>query len=225
METREIVLPGELIAQKEGKKVGRGAYFEKDNVYSKVLGIPVVNENQISVIPLSGVYLPSVGDKVIGIISETEISGWLVDINSPYVAFLSLSEAVREFVDTFKTDISRYFDINDVILCKIARVSKNKNVALSMNTIDSRKLYGGTIIRVTPSKVPRIIGKGGSMINTIKNKTGCQILVGQNGLVWIKGEKKAKVIEAILMIEKESHTIGLTEKIEKMLGEQSDQNQ
>jgi exosome complex RNA-binding protein Rrp4 len=57
------------------------------------------------------------------------------------------------------------------------------------------------------------------MVTLIKSKTGCDIYTGQNGLVWIRGENKAKAIEAILTIEKESHTVGLTEKIEKMLGE------
>lgn len=219
MEVREIVLPGELIGKKEGRKVGKGAYFEGEKVFAKVLGIPHVTENQISVIPLSGVYLPKVGDRVIGIILETQISGWFVDINSPYVAFLPLADAVNEFVDTLKTDISKFYDVNDLIFCKIAKVTKNKSVRVTMKAIGSRKLYGGTIVRITPSKVPRIIGKGGSMINLIKDKTKCQIFIGQNGIVWIKGPNKAKVIEALLTIEKESHIIGLTEKIEKMLSE------
>jgi len=219
VEARKIVLPGELVAEKEGKKVGKGVYFEGEKVFAKVLGIPFVSENQISVIPLSGVYLPNVGDNVIGIISEVEASGWLVDINSPYVAFLPLAEAVDKFVDTFKTDISRYFDTNDIIFCKISKVTKDKTIRVSMKTLGARKLYGGTIVKITPSKVPRMIGRGGSMINLIKNKTGCQIYVGQNGIVWIRGDNKDKVIETILTIEKESHIVGLTEKIEKMLGE------
>jgi exosome complex component RRP4 len=80
-------------------------------------------------------------------------------------------------------------------------------------------LLGGIIIKVTPQKIPRIIGKEGSMIKLIKQKTACDIITGQNGVVWLRGENKAKAIEAILTIEKESHTIGLTEKIEKLLGE------
>lgn len=218
MEVRDIVLPGELVAEKEGKRVGKGAYFEGEKVYAKVLGIPLVTEDQISVIPLSGVYLPSVGDNVVGIISETQISGWIVDINSPYSAFLPLAEAVSEFVDTVRTDISRYYDADDVAFCTVSKVTKTKDVRLSMRSPDSKKLYGGTIVKIMPTKIPRIIGKAGSMINLIKTKTGCQVYVGQNGIIWIKGTDKDKAIEAVLTIEKESHMIGLTEKIEKMLG-------
>lgn len=218
MEVREIVLPGELIAEKKGRKVGKGAYFEKEKVFSKVLGIPRINENVISVIPLSGVYIPSTGDRVIGTISDV-VSGWFVDINSPYNAFLPLGEAVSEFVDIMKTDISRFFDLGDIIYCRVSKVTKDKRVQVSMRGIGSKKLFGGTIIKITPSKIPRIIGRGGSMIKLLKSKTGCDIIAGQNGIIWIRGLNKAKAIEAVLTIEKESHIIGLTEKIEKMLSE------
>jgi len=216
---RKIVLPGEFLEEKKGRKVGRGVYFEGEKVFAKVLGIPRISENEISVIPLAGVYLPSIGDRVIGVIAQVEISGWFVDINSPYMAFLPLGEGVDEFIDTTRADLSRFYDINDIIYCRISNVTKNKTVQVSMHDLAARKLHGGIIIKVTPVKIPRIIGKGGSMINLIKNRTGCEIIAGQNGIIWIRGERKDKAIEAILTIERESHIIGLTEKIEKMLGE------
>ncbi|MEM5772965.1 MAG: exosome complex RNA-binding protein Rrp4 [Candidatus Aenigmatarchaeota archaeon] len=217
-EKREIVLPGEFLCEKAGRKVGSGAYFEGEKVFAKVLGIPKIDENEVSVIPLAGVYIPRVGDRVVGKILSVEISGWMVDINSPYVAFLPLAEGVREFVDIYKTDISRYFDVDDVVFCTVSKVTKDKIVQVSMKNIGSRKLHGGVIIRINPNKVPRIIGRGGSMINLIKRKTGCEIYPGRNGYIWIRGENKSKAIEALLTIEKESHIIGLTEKIDKMLG-------
>jgi exosome complex component RRP4 len=216
-EKREIVLPGEFLCEKAGRKVGLGAYFEGEKVFAKVIGIPNIKENEVSVIPLAGAYIPKVGDRIIGKILSVEISGWMVDINSPYVAFLPLAEGVSEFVDISKTDISRYFDVDDIIFCTVSKVTKDKTIQVSMKSIGSRKLYGGVLIKVNPNKVPRIIGKSGSMINMIKKKTGCEIYTGRNGYIWIKGENKSKAIEAILTVEKESHVIGLTEKIEKML--------
>jgi exosome complex component RRP4 len=116
-------------------------------------------------------------------------------------------------------DLTKFFDVGDVIYCKISKVTKGMTIRVSMRSIGARKLYGGSIIKVKPTKVPRIIGKGGSMINMIKNATGCSIYVGKNGVIWIRGENKNKVIEAILTIERESHTVGLTDNIEKMLSE------
>jgi exosome complex component RRP4 len=215
----QIVLPGEFLDEKKGRKVGRGAFFEGEKVFAKFLGIPRINEYEVNVLPLSGIYLPNIGDKIVGIISSTEVSGWFVDLNSPYEAYLPLAEAVDEFVDTQRTDISRFFDVDNIIFCTISKVTKNKTVQVSMRDYGCRKLLGGIIIKVTPQKIPRIIGKEGSMIKLIKQKSGCDIITGQNGVVWLRGENKAKAIEAILTIEKESHTMGLTEKIEKLLGE------
>jgi len=217
MKTKEIVLPGEFIDERKGRKLDTGVYLEGNNVFSKVLGISRVDENEISVIALSGTYIPKVGDRVVGIISEVEISGWSVDINSPYTAFLPFSEAVEEFVDMSRTDLSRYFDIGNIIYCRVSKVTKNKVVQVSMDDMSAKKLYGGITLKVTPTKVPRMIGRGGSMISLIKTKTNCEIIPGQNGVVWIRGEDKTKAIETILTVEKESHTVGLTEKIEGML--------
>lgn len=218
-EKNEIVLPGDLICKREGRKVGLGVFVEGDNVFAKVLGIPRIKENEISVVPLAGVYIPRIGDNVIGTIASVEVSGWMVDINSPYIAFLPVADGVRDFVDVSQTDISRFFDIGDLIFCTVSKVTKNKTVRVSMRYMGNRKLYDGVTIKVNPNKIPRIIGRGGSMINIIKEKTNCEIYTGRNGIVWVKGENRAKAIEAILTIEKESHIPGLTEKIEKLLSE------
>jgi len=215
---REIVLPGEMVAEKKGRKLGDNVYEEDDKIFAKVVGISVVNENEIKIIPMAGVYIPKINDKVIGVITEVGISGWTVDINSPYISFLPVSEGVDEFVDTNRMDISRFFDVGDVIFCKVSKVTKNKTIRVSMRSLGARKLYGGAIVKVQPTKIPRIIGKAGSMINLIKTKTGCVIYVGKNGVIWIRGDNNIKAIEAILTIERESHTVGLTDKIDKMLG-------
>jgi exosome complex component RRP4 len=217
MMQREIVLPGSYLGERKGRKVVN-CYVENEKVYSKVLGVLKVSEEEITVVPLAGKYFPKVGDRVIGRIEEIEVSGWWVDINSPYKAFLPLGEAVEEFVDVKRADLSRFYDIDDIIFCKITKVTKNKIIQVSMKDMLARKLFGGITIKITPYKVARVIGKGGSMIELIKEKTGSEIYVGQNGVIWIRGGKKEKAIEAILTIEKEAHIVGLTEKIAKMLG-------
>lgn len=220
-EARRIVLPGEVVCERKGRKLGKGVYEVNKKVISKFLGIPKEDKNEIDVIPLSGVYLPKIGDRIIGIIKGVEISGWFVDINSPYTAFLPLGEGVREYVDVNRVDLGKFYDVGDIIFCRVINVTKSKIVQVSMKYLYTKKLVNGSIIKITPSKVPRLIGKGGSMINLIKRVTKCQIIPGENGLIWVKGENISKVIEAISLIEKESHLFGLTEKIKKLLGESS----
>lgn len=218
-EEKKIVVPGELLAKGIEFLPGYGTFKENGEIRSKILGLVKLKEHLISVVPLSGAYIPITGDGVIGIVSDVQISSWLIDINSPYIGFLPLSEGTEDFIDLTRNDITDYFDVGDVVYARINRVTKRKDVQLSMKDRMCRKLYGGDILRITPAKVPRLIGRSGSMIEMIKKRTGCHIIVGQNGLVWIKGEKETLAAKAVLMVEKESHIEGLTDRIEKMLNE------
>lgn len=211
---RKVVIPGEVLG--EGQP-GHGSYMENGMVISKMVGLADEKSGIRFVIPLSGIYNPKRGDGVIGKIEDVIFSKWLVDINSPYQAVLPLSDATDEFIDLTKTDLTRYFDYGDMIFAEISSVSKTKNVQLSMKNRKCRKLRGGRLIKVMPAKVPRIIGKAGSMVEMIKTLTGTQIVVGQNGIVWVKGDNEDVAVETILLIEQLSHISGLTDKIKEML--------
>jgi exosome complex component RRP4 len=217
-EVRKIVLAGEVIGDTKKNKYGFGTFEEDGKIISKFVGIPKESNGYISVIPFSGVYVPKRHDKIIGFITSVERVGWTVDINSPWLAFLSLSEGVEGFVDLKKTDITRFHDIGDVVYAEVQNV-KRSDIQLTMNTPMARKLKGGITVKISPSKVPRLIGKEGSMINTIKDKTKTIIRVGQNGVVWVSGEDVKKAIKAIRMVDEKSHIIGLTDEITKFLSD------
>ncbi|MGQ9587641.1 MAG: exosome complex RNA-binding protein Rrp4 [Thermoplasmata archaeon] len=213
--TREIVVPGDLLAI-SGKKAGPGAYSEGGKIFAAQLGIKTVRPDSIGVVPLSGQYIPVRGDLVIGKIMDISASNWLVDINSPYPAPLHVNEVPWrvEFGETGK-----FMSVGDVVLLKVVGVDEMKRIQVSMQDHGLRKLTGGMVIEISPSKVPRVIGRNGSMIQTLKNATGCRIYVGQNGRIWIDGDLDniLKAIEAIKMIEEEAHSLGLTEKIKRFL--------
>jgi exosome complex component RRP4 len=217
-EIRDISIPGEVLGDAKEKRAGYGTFIEDGKIISKFLGIKKDSNGYLSVIPLSGVYVPRSEDRVIGFITDVEKVGWIVDINSPWQAFLPLSEGVDEFIDFKKTDISKFYDVGDVIYAQVGD-TKRGDIQLTMRTPVARKLKGGVTIKITPSKVPRLIGKDGSMINTVKEKTGTMIRVGQNGVVWIFGENVEKAIKAIKMIDEKAHIIGLTDEITKLLSD------
>jgi len=214
---RQFVIPGETLAVGLDFLPSSGCFRENNEIKAKLMGLTKIKERFIGVIPLAGVYIPKQGDGVIGFVEDMQTTIWILDINSPYSAILPLGEAVGEYVDLTKTDISVYYDVGDLIYAKVLNVSKSKQVQLTMNDYRSRKLIGGRILKITPSKVPRLIGREGSMIELIKNKTKCQIIVGQNGIVWLKGEKEGLASKAILTIDAESHITGLTDKISQLL--------
>src|SRR3989338_2738796 len=205
MTQRKIVIPGELLGK---GRAGHGAFEENGKVYSKHVGLAEERNGMFIIIPLSGVYNPKRGDGVIGQVEDVIFSKWLIDINSPYQAALPLSEATDEFIDLTKVELTKFFDYNDLIFAEIQSVTKTKNVQLSMRSRKCRKLKGGRLIKVTPAKVPRIIGKAGSIVEMIKEMTGTQIVVGQNGLVWMRGDNEDIATEAVLLIEEKSHVHG-----------------
>ncbi len=213
---RQIVIPGEVIG--EGKKAGYGTYEDNGKIISKFVGILQESENFVSVVPLSGVYMPKINDRIIGVITDIEKVGWIVDINAPWQGFLSLSEALDEFVDVRRVSLNRFYDVGDVIYAEVVDTRRG-DVQLSMKSPISRKLKGGLIMKITPTKVPRLIGKEGSMVNLIKEKTKTMIRVGQNGVVWIDGENIDKAVKSIKLIEEKSHIFGLTDEISRMLSD------
>ena len=102
---------------------------------------------------------------------------------------------------------------------KMLQVDESKKLQITLNDRNLYKIRGGHIIDVEPSKVPRIIGRKGSMISIIKKYTRCRIFVGQNGRIWIDGDDTGieKVLQVINIIEDESLSYGLTNKIESFL--------
>ncbi|MEK6885853.1 MAG: KH domain-containing protein, partial [Nanoarchaeota archaeon] len=111
----------------------------------------------------------------------------------------------------------------DLIVTQVFNV-KRTAVDLTMKQREGGlgKIRDGLIVKVNPHRVPRIIGKEGSMIKVIKDATKCSITVGQNGLIWIKGdsiEDRIFAKKAIEFIVENTTTDGLTDKVESWLKE------
>lgn len=216
---RDIVVPGEILAEGMEYLPAGKAFRDGEKIFACTMGMASVKGRVLKVIPLAGRYMPKRGDVVIGKVTNISHSGWAVDINSPYNADLNIGEATREYIDLAKTEMSRYYDINDYMLAEVIALTESKFVKLTTKYRPYRRLSPGNIIVVSPTKIPRIIGKAGSMIKLLKDNSGCDVVVGQNGLIWIKGlpEKEALVAKAIKLIERESHKSGLTDKIKALM--------
>ncbi len=218
VKNKEIVIPGEEMATGMEYLPSFGTYRDKDKIVASRLGLVSIEGKIIRIIPLAGKYIPRRGDVIIGRVEDVSYSGWRVDTNCAYPAMLSVKDATSEFIQR-GADLTQYFDVDDYIVAKITNVTSQKLVDLTARGPGLRKLSGGRIIEVNTNKVPRIIGKQGSMVHMIKQVTGCKIIVGQNSLLWISGDPKNELIaiEAIRKIEKESHLSGLTERIKDFL--------
>ena len=173
---RKVVIPGEVIASGEDYLAGEGTKRQGNDIVAMRFGLGEEVGRVIRVISIFGAFIPRRNNVVIGRITDITFNGWLVDIDAAPNGFLPLDETPR-FVN--KNEMDQFLGIGDIIAAKIWSV-KTKGIDLAMRGKGLGKLEGGFIFRIIPSRVPRGIGREGSMINLIKEKTGCNITVGQN---------------------------------------------
>ena len=220
VKAREIVIPGQVLADGMDYLPGDNTYRENDKIHSKVLGLVSLPGRVIKITPLGGPYVPKSGDKIIAKVFDITMSGWRCETGTAYSALLNVRDASTRFIKK-EEDLSKIMAIGDYCVVKISNVTSQRLIDLTMKEPGLHKIEGGRIIKINSQKVPRVIGKQGSMISLIKQKTGCDITVGQNGLVWLKGtpEGELKAENAIKTIEEKSHLEGLTAKMEALLSE------
>jgi exosome complex component RRP4 len=215
-EKRDIVIPSQLLGDADKLKAGRGTFIENGKIYAERLGILSKKSDYVNIVPLKGRYDAIEGDFVIGIVEEPLSSSWLVDINAPYPALLHINEVPWD-IEFGETD--KYLNYGDAIMAKILEVNIEKKLQITLKDRNLYKIKGGYITYIEPSKVPRLIGKQGSMISLLKKYSNCRIFIGKNGRIWIDGKDDsiAKVVQAINIVENESTSFGLTDKIENLL--------
>lgn len=215
---RDVVIPGEALAEGMDFLPGDNTYRDGDKIYAKVLGLFGAAGRVIRITPLSGPYVPRIGDKIVGKVIDITMTGWRVDTGTAYSAILNVKDATTRYIKK-EEDLSKIISIGDYLVVKIINVTSQNLIDLTMKEPGLFKIMGGRVMEINNQKVPRLIGKQGSMISLIKNSTRCDITVGQNGVIWIKGtpENELLAVKAIELVEEKSHYSGLTEKMEKFL--------
>lgn len=218
-ESRELVIPGDLLA--EGEYIaGENTYKEDNRIYASRIGLIEYGDRKVSVVALRAFYIPRIGDTVIGTITQVGFSGWDVDINAPYLALLRASDVLNRPFRPQRNELSAILDVGDLVIAKIVAYDRAHNPQLTVGEPGLGKITRGQTVKVTPTKIPRIIGRKGSMMSMIKQETGCHITLGHNGVLLITGKKpedEQLAVMVIYKIEEESHTSGLTDRITQMI--------
>ncbi|MGI0151640.1 MAG: exosome complex RNA-binding protein Rrp4, partial [Thermoplasmata archaeon] len=199
-----------------GLRPGSGTYRVGGRIYASVLGLLQNQPPLVRVAPLAGRYIPRAQDTVIGIVTDVQGTFWLLDIGAPRWAPLHMTGTPWK-IDFGETE--QYLHVGDAVVVGVEQIENTGRIGVTMLGEGLGKLEGGTLLTVSPAKIPRIIGKGGSMIQMIQHSTGCTIVVGQNGRLWLDGpdEGIVRVREAVRVIEEEGHRRGLTERVQAFL--------
>jgi len=230
-DSRDIVVPGEVLTEDVKNFLpGRGTVLnkEKNKIISLNIGLKQIKKNYINVIPLRGFYTPRPGDKVIALVVDKNPVKYKCDINAKDYGQLKPKNTIkrgklrgfrggegpREEASTER------FDIGDILIVKILSADRLNKPELTTVGKYLGKKVGGIVITIDPPKIPRVIGRSGSMIKMLKTLTGCNIFVTQNGRIWLKGEDIAHerlLIESIYKIASEAHTVGLTDRMQEFI--------
>jgi len=211
---RTVVVPGETIVSGEDYLPSDGARRLGEKIVAVRFGLAEISGRVVKVLSISGAFVPRRNNVVIGRVKDITYNGWLLDIDSAGTGFLPIEESPR-FIN--KNEMDQFLAIGDIVSAKVWGV-KPKGMDLTLNGKGLGKLEGGFIFRIIPSRVPRVIGREGSMVGLIKEKTGCNITVGQNGWVWVKGtdlDSGIRARRAIEYIADKMFVEGLTDKMEE----------
>ena len=215
---RKAIIPGEIIVEGENYLPGEGTEKRDNKIYSLKYGLAEETNKLIKVIPLSGVYEPRRGNVIIGKVELLTHNGWVINIGSSENAFLSLMEVPR-YVN--KEDLDEVMSIGDIVIVKIFAINK-RGIDVTIKSRGLGRVDEGIIFEINSNKVPRVIGKEGSMIKLIKDETKTNITVGQNGKILVNGEKIEDELlakRAIEHIVDKSFISGLTEEVTKWFKE------
>ncbi len=211
---RKIVVPGEIIVSGEDFLPSDGAKRFGNDILATRFGLAEEAGRVIKVIAITGAFVPRRNNVVIGRVTNITMNGWVIDIDYAQSGFLPIDESPR-FIN--KHEMDQFLAIGDVVSAKIWSINQ-RGIDLSLRGTGLGKLESGFMFRVSPNRIPRVIGREGSMINLIKEKTHCTINVGQNGWVWIKGnsiDDEIRARKAVEFVTNKVHVEGLTDKMEE----------
>ena len=213
------VLPGDFITTAP-LRLQNNVVLEGKRIISTTIGLSDVSDDSVRVISLTGVYLPKIDDLVIGIIQYIHGNSWFADINSCYQGMLLGQDVFGRGSYPTKSEMEERLSKGDIIFAKIANSDRQREPLISIADQSLGKIDSGELVKISPAKIPRLIGKHGSMIQTIEGSTNATITVGQNGLIVVSCDETnglLKALAAIRMVDEQAHLVNLTDKVKKML--------
>ena len=216
---RKYVIPGDVITTAPFRPE-QNVILDGKRIIATVVGTSEIYDDSVRVIPLAGKYSPKINDLVIGkVVSHSSLS-WELDINSCYVGFLPAQDVFGRDFSAHADELTSKLKKGDLVVARIANSDRSRDPLLTVSDRELGKIESGELVKISPSKVPRLIGKRGTMIQIIETATGAIITIGQNGWIVVSCENRnglLKAIKAIQMIDEQAHIANLTDRVKLML--------
>jgi exosome complex component RRP4 len=221
---RKYVIPGDLVTTGPFRPE-QNVILEGDKIISTTIGISEIYDDSVKVITLTGKYLPKIDDLVIGKVNSHTSLSWELDINSCYVGFLPAQDVFGRDFSAHADELASKLKTGDLVAARIANFDRTRDPLVTISDRDLGKIDSGTLVKISPSKVPRLIGKKGSMIQMIEMATNAAVTIGQNGWVVVSCETSEgllKAKKAIEMVNEKAHVVNLPDQIKEMLNKKDE---
>jgi exosome complex component RRP4 len=223
---RKYVIPGDVITTGPFRPE-QNVILEGDKIISTTIGISEIYDDAVKVITLTGKYIPKIDDLVIGKIKSHTSLSWELDINSCYVGFLPAQDVFGRDFSAHADELATKLKSGDLVAARIANFDRTRDPLVTISDRDLGHIDSGDLVKISPSKVPRLIGKRGSMIQMIEMATNAAVTIGQNGWVVVSCESPEgllKAKKAIEMVNEKAHVANLTDQIKEMLEMKDDES-
>ena len=217
--TRKQVVPGDVITTGQFK-AEQNTMMMGEQITATAVGISEIYEDAVRVIPLTGMYYPKINDLIVGMVRSHTSLSWELDINSCYVGFLPAQDVFGRDFSAHADELTSKLGKGDLVAARVANFDRTRDPLITVSDRELGKIDSGDLIKMSSSKIPRLIGKRGAMIQSIELATGAAITIGQNGLVVVSCETPdglLKAKKAIHMIDEQAHMADLTDRIKSML--------
>jgi len=216
---RKYVIPGDIITTGP-LRAEQNVFSDGRRIIATAVGVSEIYDDAVRVIPLAGKYIPKINDLVIGMVTSHTSLSWELDINSCYVGFLPATDVFGRDFSAHADELATRLKPGDMVAARIANFDRTRDPLVTVSDRDLGRMDSGIMVKIAPNKVPRLIGKRGTMVQAIETATKAEVIIGQNGWVVIicdstEGLLKAK--KAIQMVNDKAHSANLTDQVREML--------
>ena len=216
---RKYVIPGDVVTTGPFRPE-QNVILDGNKIIATTIGISEIYDDSVKVIPLTGMYIPKIDDLVIAKVNSHTSLSWELNINSCYVGFLPAQDVFGRDFSAHADELSSKLKTGDLVAARIANFDRTRDPLVTISDRDLGQIDSGELVEISPSKVPRLIGKRGTMIQMIEMATDAAITIGQNGWVVISCESPEgllKAKKAIQMVNEQAHVVNLTDQVKEML--------
>lgn len=224
VQQKDVVLPGDLIAEGTFESNSVYIYNLGNKYYSSLIGIVEVKENKVMFYPKETVYIPKVNDIVIGLITDVGPTYWEVDINGPYEGQLPVAETPLKQVQANISTMRKFLSVGDFAVLKVLLYDRLRDPLLTMKGKGLGKISSGKVIDLPLHVVAGLLRRK-SIVETIVRETNTEILLANNARVWIRGSDEIMEDLAILALKKierrDPYEVNINDVIEYIKSEKS----